>query len=74
VGASPISTRTKTPDPVFSQGDAADAVSYIQTGKVKLTVVSKSGKEAVIAMLPETSFFGEGCCLAGHVHRPLRHA
>jgi CRP-like cAMP-binding protein len=55
---------------VFSQGDAADAVMYIQSGKVKLTVVSKSGKEAVIAILPQSSFFGEGC-LAG---QPLRMA
>lgn len=53
---------------VFSQGDAADAVFYIQSGKVKLTVVSKSGKEAVVAILPEASFFGEGC-LAG---QPVR--
>jgi CRP/FNR family transcriptional regulator, cyclic AMP receptor protein len=53
---------------VFSQGDAADAVFYIQTGKIKLTVVSKRGKEAVVAILPEASFFGEGC-LAG---QPLR--
>jgi CRP-like cAMP-binding protein len=53
---------------VFSQGDAADAVFYIQSGKVKRTVVSKRGKEAVIAILPEGSFFGESC-LAG---RPLR--
>ena len=45
---------------IFSQGDPADAVFYIQTGKVKLTVVSTSGKEAVIAYLPEKSFFGEG--------------
>ncbi len=53
---------------IFSQGDPADAVFYIQSGKVKLTVVSKRGKEAVVAILPETSFFGEGC-LAG---QPLR--
>lgn len=53
---------------VFSQGDAADAVFYVQSGKVKLTVVSKRGKEAVVAILPEGSFFGEGC-LAG---QPLR--
>ncbi len=53
---------------IFSQGDAADAVFYIQSGRVKLTVVSKRGKEAVVAILPETSFFGEGC-LAG---QPLR--
>jgi CRP-like cAMP-binding protein len=55
---------------VFMQGDAADAVFYIQSGKVKLTVVSKSGKEAVVAILLEGSFFGEGC-LAG---QPLRMA
>jgi CRP/FNR family transcriptional regulator, cyclic AMP receptor protein len=55
---------------VFSQGDPADAVFYIQSGKVKLTVVSKSGKEAVVAILPEASFFGEGS-LAG---QPVRMA
>jgi CRP-like cAMP-binding protein len=53
---------------VFSQGDAADAVFYLQSGKVKLTVVSKRGKEAVVAILPEASFFGEGC-LAGQPFR-----
>jgi CRP-like cAMP-binding protein len=53
---------------VFSQGDTADAVFYIQSGKVKLTVVSKRGKEAVVAILPEASFFGEGC-LAGQPTR-----
>ena len=53
---------------VFSQGDAADAVFYIQSGRVKLTVVSKTGKEAVVAILPQASFFGDGC-LAG---QPLR--
>jgi CRP-like cAMP-binding protein len=55
---------------VFSQGYPADAVFYIQSGRVKLTVVSKSGKEAVVAILPQSSFFGEGC-LAG---QPLRMA
>ncbi len=58
----------QTDDSIFTQGDPADAVFYIQTGKVKLTVVSTSGKEAVIAYLPEKSFFGEGS-LAG---QPLR--
>jgi CRP/FNR family transcriptional regulator, cyclic AMP receptor protein len=53
---------------VFSQGDAADAVFYIQSGKVKLTVVSTRGKEAVVGVLEQGSFFGEGC-LAG---QPLR--
>src|SRR5512134_881048 len=49
---------------IFSQGDAAEAVFYIQTGKVKLTVVSQQGKEAVIAILERGAFFGESC-LAG---------
>ena len=53
---------------IFSQGDAADAVFYIQTGKVKLTVVSKQGKEAVVAMLEAGAFFGESC-LIGQVVR-----
>ena len=51
-------------DSIFTQGDDADAVFFIQTGKVKLTVVSKTGKEATIGMLREGNFFGEGA-LAG---------
>jgi CRP/FNR family cyclic AMP-dependent transcriptional regulator len=46
---------------IFAQGDSSDAVFYIQTGKVKLTVLSKSGKEATIGILSEGDFFGEGC-------------
>jgi len=53
---------------VFSQGDPADAVFYIQKGKVKLTVVSEQGKEAVVAILGTNEFFGEGC-LVGQVQR-----
>jgi CRP/FNR family cyclic AMP-dependent transcriptional regulator len=53
---------------VFSQGDVADAVFYIQQGKVKLTVVSEQGKEAVVAILGPGQFFGEGC-LNGHALR-----
>ena len=53
---------------VFSQGDAGDAVFYIQKGKVKVTVVSEQGKEAVVAILGTNEFFGEGC-LAGQVQR-----
>ena len=49
---------------IFSQGDPADAIFYIQKGKVKLTVLSKQGKEAVVAILGAGDFFGEGC-LAG---------
>ena len=55
---------------IFSQGQNADAVFYIQQGKVKLTVVSEQGKEAVVAILEPGHFFGEGC-LNGH---PLRIA
>jgi len=55
---------------VFSQGDAAEAIFYIQKGKVKLTVISEQGKEAVVAFLEPGHFFGEGC-LNGH---PLRIA
>jgi len=50
----------QTGESIFSQGDPANAVFYIQSGKVKLTVASMNGKEAVIAYLPEGSFFGEG--------------
>ena len=53
---------------IFTQGDAADSVFYIQAGKVKLTVVSKNGKEATIAILRDQDFFGEGS-LAGQTVR-----
>jgi CRP/FNR family transcriptional regulator, cyclic AMP receptor protein len=53
---------------VFSQGDRADAIFQIQKGKLKLTVVSSQGKEAVIALLTGGDFFGEGC-LAGQAKR-----
>jgi CRP/FNR family transcriptional regulator, cyclic AMP receptor protein len=53
---------------IFVQGDPSDCVFYIQKGKVKLTVVSQSGKEATIGILNEGDFFGEGC-LTG---QPLR--
>ena len=55
---------------VFEQGDVADTGFYIQRGKVKLTVVSEQGKEAVVAILEPGQFFGEGC-MNGH---PLRIA
>jgi len=53
---------------VFSQGDPADEVFYIQKGKVKVTVISEQGKEAVVAILEDDEFFGEGC-LAGQMRR-----
>jgi len=48
---------------IFAQGESADSVFYIQTGKVKITVLSKEGKEAVVALLGPDEFFGEGCLI-----------
>ena len=53
---------------IFAQGDPADSVFYLKKGKVKLTVFSSQGKEAVIAILGPGDFFGEGCLAA----QPLR--
>jgi len=55
---------------IFSQGDAADSVFYILRGKIKIGVTSKQGREAVVALLGEGDFFGEGCLIA----QPLRLA
>ena len=54
--------------PIFIQGDLADSVFYIQSGKVKVTVLSEHGKEAVVAIRGPDEFFGEGC-LAGQPRR-----
>ena len=53
---------------IFAQGDSSNAVFYIQKGKIKLTVLAKSGKEATIGILNEGAFFGEGC-LTGQPRR-----
>jgi CRP-like cAMP-binding protein len=68
VGDGKTIARYRKEDVVFSQGEAADAVFYIQKGRVKLTVVSAQGKEAIIAILGPGHFFGEGC-LNGHALR-----
>jgi len=68
VGKGKTALLTAKKHSIFSQGDAAEAVFYIQTGKVKLTVVSQQGKEAVIAILEPGAFFGQSC-LAGQVIR-----
>jgi CRP/FNR family transcriptional regulator, cyclic AMP receptor protein len=70
VGEGKIVSTYWTNQIVFSQGEIADAVFYVQEGKIKLTVVSEQGKEAVVAILGPGHFFGEGC-LNGH---PLRIA
>src|ERR1700732_690197 len=53
---------------VYTQGEPADSVFYIQSGKVKKTVISEQGKEAVVAILGTGDFFGEGC-LTGQPQR-----
>jgi CRP/FNR family cyclic AMP-dependent transcriptional regulator len=70
VGAGKTILKFEKNENVFAQGDAADTVFYIQKGKVKLTVLSKRDKEAVVGILGPGQFFGEGC-MNGH---PLRIA
>ena len=55
---------------IFSQGDAADSIFYVLRGKIKIVVTSKQGREAVVAVVGEGDFFGEGCLIA----QPLRLA
>jgi CRP-like cAMP-binding protein len=64
VGVGRVIGKYKKDDTIFLQGDPADAVFYIQKGKVQIMVVSKQGKEGVVAVLGAGEFFGEGC-LAG---------
>ena len=52
---------------IFAQGDSCDSVMYIQKGGVKLSVLSKAGREAVVAMLGPGDFFGEGCLAGQHL-------
>ena len=61
VGAGKTILEFKKDENVFEQGDAADSVFYIQKGKIKLSVLSEQGKEAVVAILEPGQFFGEGC-------------
>jgi CRP/FNR family transcriptional regulator, cyclic AMP receptor protein len=61
VGPGRTSTAFRSKKLVYRQGDPADAVYYIQAGRIRLTVVSEQGKEGVIAMLGTGEFFGEGC-------------
>jgi CRP/FNR family transcriptional regulator, cyclic AMP receptor protein len=68
VGAGRTSTTIQPKEMVYRQGDPADAVYYIEAGKIQLTVLSEQGKEGVIAMLEPGEFFGEGC-IAGQPFR-----
>jgi CRP/FNR family cyclic AMP-dependent transcriptional regulator len=67
VGSGRTTLQCRTNQIVFSQGDAADAVFFIQEGQVKLSVLSQQGKEAVVAVLGRGNFFGEECLVAGQL-------
>lgn len=71
VGAGRTIRHYRPKQAIFSQGDRADAVFYIQEGKVKLSVLSKQGKEVTIALLGTGDFLGEGCIASD---QPLRLA
>lgn len=68
VGAGRSAVNYERGQTVFRQGDAADAVFYIQNGKVQITVVSEQGKEGVIGLLEPGEFFGEGCLAGQPLH------
>ena len=68
VGAGKTMLEFRKNQNIFAQGDPADTVFYIQKGRVKLTVLSEQGKEAVVGILEPGQFFGEGC-LNGHTLR-----
>src|ERR1700684_3467291 len=59
---------------IFGQGDVADSVFFIRKGKVKITVLSEHGKEAVVGILAEGQFFGEGCLDKMEVRTATSHA
>lgn len=67
-GAGRRSVEYRPKETIFRQGDPADAVYYIEKGKVQITVVSDQGKEGVIAMLVAGEFFGEGCLAGQELH------
>jgi CRP/FNR family transcriptional regulator, cyclic AMP receptor protein len=68
IGAGRSGSSHRAKDVVFRQGDVADAVFYIQRGRIQLTVVSGHGKEGVVAILGPGDFFGEGCLAGQPVH------
>ena len=64
IGKQKTSREYRNKETIFSQGDASDAMFYIQDGNVKLTVTSRSGKRAVLAILRQGDFFGERCLVS----------
>jgi len=74
VGDGRRSVKYKAKEFIFQQGDAADAVYYIEKGSVQITVVSDQGKEGIIATLGEGQFFGEGCLAGQEFYLASAHA
>jgi CRP/FNR family cyclic AMP-dependent transcriptional regulator len=74
IGAGKTVERYRKNQKIFSQGDIADAVFFIQKGKVKITVLSEHGKEAVVGIFGEGQFFGEGCLRGGELRSATSHA
>jgi CRP/FNR family transcriptional regulator, cyclic AMP receptor protein len=74
IGAGKTVERYRKNQKIFSQGDIADAVFFIQKGKVKITVLSEHGKEAVVGIFEEGQFFGEGCLRGGELRSATSHA
>lgn len=68
VGTGKTVSNLATDEVIFTQGDLADTIYYLQKGKIKIVVVSEQGKEAVVSLLDAGQFFGEGC-MNGHKFR-----
>ena len=74
IGAGKTVERYRKNQKIFGQGDIADAVFFIQKGKVKITVLSEHGKEAVVGIFGEGQFFGETCFRGGELRSTTSHA
>jgi CRP-like cAMP-binding protein len=74
IGAGKTVERYRKNQKIFIQGDIADTVFFIQKGKVKITVLSEHGKEAVVGIFGEGQFFGEGCLRGGELRSATSHA
>ena len=74
IGAGKTVERYRKNQKIFGQGDIADTIFFIQKGKVKITVLSEHGKEAVVGIFGEGQFFGEGCLRGGELRSATSHA
>ena len=74
IGAGKTVERYRKNQKIFGQGDVADTVFFIQKGKVKITVLSEHGKEAVVGIFGEGQFFGEACLRGGELRSATSHA